>query len=91
LFGQEQSAGHGSRRRVLTIATAVVFEFTNGFHDTANATATTTATRALKPRIAVGRASILNFAGAFISITIAASTPNAMIGPMPFPQPKVNT
>jgi inorganic phosphate transporter, PiT family len=39
---------------VLTVATALVFDFTNGSHDTANAMATTIATRALPPRIAVG-------------------------------------
>jgi PiT family inorganic phosphate transporter len=57
---------------VLTVATAVAFDFTNGFHDTANAMATTIATRALPPRIAVGLAAILNFVGAFISVTVAA-------------------
>src|SRR5215475_4945675 len=63
----------------LTIITALVFDFTNGFHDTANAMATTIATRALKPRIAVGLASILNFAGAFISITVAATIASGIV------------
>jgi pimeloyl-ACP methyl ester carboxylesterase len=44
---------------VLTVGTAVVFDFTNGFHDTANAMATTIATRALPPRAAVGLAAVL--------------------------------
>src|ERR1700733_2305825 len=58
---------------IVVVATAVVFDYTNGFHDTANAMATTIATRALPPRIAVGVASILNFAGAFISVSVAAT------------------
>jgi inorganic phosphate transporter, PiT family len=64
---------------VLTVATAVVFDFTNGFHDTANAMATTIATRALRPRIAVGLASILNFVGAFISVTVAATIASGIV------------
>jgi inorganic phosphate transporter, PiT family len=48
----------------LVVAVALVFDFTNGFHDTANAMATTIATRALKPKIAVTTAAILNFVGA---------------------------
>jgi inorganic phosphate transporter, PiT family len=68
----------------LTIATAVVFDFTNGFHDTANAMATTIATRALRPRIAVGLASILNFVGAFVSVAVAATIASGIVE-----QPKV--
>jgi inorganic phosphate transporter, PiT family len=63
----------------LTVATAVVFDFTNGFHDTANAMATTIATRALPPRVAVGLASILNFVGAFISVTVAATIASGIV------------
>jgi PiT family inorganic phosphate transporter len=63
----------------LTVATAVVFDFTNGFHDTANAMATTIATRALRPRIAVGLAAILNFVGAFISVTVAATIASGIV------------
>jgi PiT family inorganic phosphate transporter len=64
---------------VLTVATAVVFDFTNGFHDTANAMATTIATRALPPRAAVGLASVLNFAGAFISVAVAATIASGIV------------
>jgi inorganic phosphate transporter, PiT family len=64
---------------VLTVGTALVFDFTNGFHDTANAMATTIATRALPPRGAVGLASILNFAGAFISVTVAATIASGIV------------
>src|SRR5215471_6082889 len=64
---------------VLTVATAIVFDFTNGFHDTANAMATTIATRALPPRVAVGIAAVLNFAGAFISVTVAATIASGIV------------
>jgi PiT family inorganic phosphate transporter len=64
---------------IIVVATAVVFDYTNGFHDTANAMATTIATRALPPRIAVGLASILNFAGAFISISVAATIASGIV------------
>jgi inorganic phosphate transporter, PiT family len=64
---------------VIVVATAVFFDFTNGFHDTANAMATTIATRALPPRIAVGLASVLNFAGAFISVSVAATIAKGIV------------
>jgi inorganic phosphate transporter, PiT family len=64
---------------VLVVAVALVFDFTNGFHDTANAMATTIATGALKPRVAVGVAAVLNFAGAFISITVAATVAKGIV------------
>src|SRR5262245_40300098 len=64
---------------VLTVATALVFDFTNGFHDTANAMATTIATRALPPRVAVGLAAVLNFVGAFISVTVAATIASGIV------------
>src|SRR4051812_6246292 len=64
---------------VLVVVVALVFDFTNGFHDTANAMATTIATGALKPKIAVGIAAILNFAGAFISITVAATVAKGIV------------
>jgi PiT family inorganic phosphate transporter len=59
---------------VIVVATAIAFDFTNGFHDTANAMATSIATRALRPRVAVGLCAILNFAGAFLSAKVAATT-----------------
>jgi PiT family inorganic phosphate transporter len=64
---------------IIVVATAVFFDFTNGFHDTANAMATTIATRALPPRIAVGLASVLNFAGAFISVSVAATIAKGIV------------
>ncbi|MFL5878138.1 MAG: DUF47 family protein, partial [Solirubrobacteraceae bacterium] len=50
----------------------------NGFHDTANVVATSISTRAMSPRLAVGYAALLNFAGAFISIAVAATIAQAM-------------
>ena len=64
---------------ILTVATALVFDFTNGFHDTANAMATTIATRALPPRIAVGLAAVLNLVGAFLSVTVAATIASGIV------------
>ena len=58
---------------VIVVATALIFDFTNGFHDTANVVATSISTRAMPPRVAVGYASVLNFAGAFISLEVAAT------------------
>ncbi len=57
----------------IVVATALVFDFTNGFHDTANVVATSISTRAMSPRVAVTYAAILNFAGAFISLEVAAT------------------
>src|SRR4051794_23842034 len=58
---------------VIVVATALVFDFTNGFHDTANVVATSISTRAMSPRAAVALASVLNFVGAFISLAVAAT------------------
>ena len=57
----------------IVVATALAFDFTNGFHDTANVVATTISTRALPPRVAVTLAAILNFVGAFLSLAVAAT------------------
>lgn len=56
---------------VLVIAVALTFDFTNGFHDTANAMATSIATGALKPKTAVIAAGTLNLIGAFLSTEVA--------------------
>jgi PiT family inorganic phosphate transporter len=63
----------------LVVAAGVSFDFTNGFHDTANAMATTIATGALPPKVAVGIAAVLNFAGAFISLTVAATVAEGIV------------
>ncbi|MDQ1577699.1 MAG: inorganic phosphate transporter, PiT family, partial [Microbacteriaceae bacterium] len=52
---------------VLVIVLALFFDFTNGFHDTANAMATPIATGALRPKVAVAIAAVLNLVGAFLS------------------------
>ncbi|WP_280828450.1 inorganic phosphate transporter [Mycobacterium sp. OTB74] len=58
---------------VLLIATALAFDFTNGFHDTGNAMATSIATGALKPKAAVALSGILNLVGAFLSVNVAVT------------------
>jgi len=63
----------------IVVGTALAFDFTNGFHDTANAVATSISTRALPPRVAVGLAAVLNFAGAFISLEVAATIANGIV------------
>src|SRR4051812_2733595 len=65
----------------IVVATALMFDFTNGFHDTANVVATTISTRAMPPKIAVGYASILNFVGAFISLQVAATVAKGIVDP----------
>jgi PiT family inorganic phosphate transporter len=57
---------------VIVVGTALAFDFTNGFHDTANVVATAISTRAVPPRTAVTLAALLNFAGAFLSLEVAA-------------------
>jgi inorganic phosphate transporter, PiT family len=64
---------------VLVIALALVFDFTNGFHDTANAMATPIATGALKPRTAVAIAAVLNLVGAFLSTEVAKTISGGLI------------
>jgi PiT family inorganic phosphate transporter len=63
----------------LVIALALFFDFTNGFHDTANAMATPIATGALSPRVAVTIAAILNLVGAFISTKVATTISGGLI------------
>src|SRR5712672_475366 len=58
---------------VLLIATALAFDFTNGFHDTGNAMATSIASGALKPKQAVTLSAVLNLAGAFLSTAVAGT------------------
>jgi PiT family inorganic phosphate transporter len=59
--------------------TALAFDFTNGFHDTANAMATSIATRALSPKAAVTLCAVLNLVGAFLSVEVAVTVTNAVI------------
>ena len=64
---------------VVVIATALLFDFTNGFHDTANAVATSVSTRALTPRQAVTVAAFANLAGAFVTTAVAKTVGQGII------------
>src|SRR3954470_20095905 len=64
---------------VIVVVTALAFDFTNGFHDTANAIATSVSTRAMSPRFAVALSAVLNFAGAFISLKVAATIGSGIV------------
>jgi PiT family inorganic phosphate transporter len=66
---------------VAVIAVALFFDFTNGFHDAANAIATSVSTRALSPRVAVLFAAVLNFAGAFVFLEVAATVAKGIVDP----------
>jgi PiT family inorganic phosphate transporter len=64
---------------ILVVATALIFDFTNGFHDTANAMATSIATGALSPRVAVIIAGALNLVGAFLSVEVAKTISSGLV------------
>src|SRR5438067_6567904 len=64
---------------IVVVATALAFDFTNGFHDTANAMATSIATGALPPRIAVGLSAVLNVVGAFLSLKVASTVAKGIV------------
>jgi PiT family inorganic phosphate transporter len=64
---------------VLVIALALFFDFTNGFHDTANAMATPIATGAMRPKVAVALAAVLNLVGAFLSTEVAKTISGGII------------
>ncbi|HVT20781.1 MAG TPA: inorganic phosphate transporter [Mycobacteriales bacterium] len=66
---------------VFVVIVALFFDFTNGFHDTANAIATSVSTRAISPRLAVLGAAVLNFAGAFLSLEVAATIAKGIVDP----------
>src|SRR6266705_1595836 len=64
---------------VVVIVVALAFDFTNGFHDTANAVATTVSTRALSPRLAVLVAALANLGGAFVTTAVAKTVGKGII------------
>jgi inorganic phosphate transporter, PiT family len=66
---------------VIVVTVALFFDFTNGFHDTANAIATSVSTRALSPRAAVLSSAVLNFAGAFVFLEVAATVATGIVNP----------
>ena len=72
---------HSDLLLVIVVVAALGFDFTNGFHDTANVVASAISTRALSPRTAITIASLLNFAGAFISLKVAATIATGIINP----------
>jgi PiT family inorganic phosphate transporter len=64
---------------VIVVVTALAFDFTNGFHDTGNAMATSIATKALGPRTAVALSGVLNLVGAFLSLSVAATIASGLV------------
>ncbi|SEP47872.1 inorganic phosphate transporter [Amycolatopsis saalfeldensis] len=64
---------------LVVVVAALAFDFTNGFHDTANAMATSIATGALKPKVAVGISAVLNLVGAFLSIEVAKTISGGIV------------
>ncbi|WEV28481.1 inorganic phosphate transporter [Streptomyces sp. 71268] len=73
----------------IVIITALVFDFTNGFHDTANAMATTISTGALRPKTAVAMSAVLNLVGAFLSVEVAKTISGGIIDEGSGIQPEV--
>ncbi|SBT92937.1 inorganic phosphate transporter, PiT family [Streptomyces sp. DI166] len=63
----------------IVVVTALAFDFTNGFHDTANAMATTISTGALKPKVAVAMSAALNLVGAFLSVEVANTISKGLV------------
>ena len=70
---------------VLTIAVALLFDFTNGFHDTANAIGTAVGTRSMTPRVAVAFSAVLNLIGAVVTTQLlhaeVANTVGTLVAP----------
>ncbi len=66
---------------ILVVVCALVFDYINGFHDTANAIATVVSTRVLTPRTAILMAAVLNFVGAFYSTTVAHTIAKGLVLP----------
>jgi PiT family inorganic phosphate transporter len=66
---------------LIIIAVALAFDYTNGFHDAANAIAVAVSTKALTPRVALGLAAVMNLVGALISTKVAATVGSGIIDP----------
>ena len=66
---------------VAVVVVALFFDFTNGFHDTANSIATSVSTRAMSPRAAVLSSAVLNVLGAFVSLAVAATIATGIVDP----------
>src|SRR6185436_6878175 len=65
---------------LVLITLAVVFDFINGFHDTANAVATVISTRVMRPWVAIAMAAVLNFAGALSGTEVARTVGSGIVG-----------
>ncbi|MBD8038337.1 inorganic phosphate transporter [Solibacillus sp. A46] len=72
---------------VLVVFFALAFDFINGFHDTANAIATSVSTRALPPRVAVIMAAIMNFLGAITFVGVAKAIASDIVDPFALSSP----
>ncbi|MGA9859745.1 MAG: inorganic phosphate transporter [Solirubrobacteraceae bacterium] len=70
---------HSDLLLVIVVVAAVAFDFTNGFHDTANVVASSISTRALSPNSAITLAAVLNFVGAFLSLKVAATVATGIV------------
>lgn len=66
---------------IVIVVLALLFDFINGFHDTANAIATSISTRALSPRVAIAMAATLNFVGAMVSSKVAKTVGGSIANP----------
>lgn len=66
---------------IAVVVVALVFDYTNGFHDAANAIATSVSTRALTPRVALGMAAVMNFVGAFLGQEVARTVSDTIAPP----------
>jgi len=65
---------------IAVVAIALIFDYTNGFHDAANAIATSVSTRALTPRVALAMAAVMNFVGAFLGTEVADTVGGILVG-----------
>jgi PiT family inorganic phosphate transporter len=65
---------------IATVCIALFFDYTNGFHDAANAIATSVSTQALTPRIALALAAVMNFAGSFLGVKVAKTIADILSG-----------
>ena len=72
---------HDTLLVVVVVMVALLFDFTNGFHDTANAIATTVSTHALSPQAAVLLSAVMNFIGAFVTLKVAATIGSGIVPP----------
>ena len=75
---------------ITILVLAVVFDYINGFHDTANAIATSVSTRALKPEYAIILSATANFVGALTGTAVAQTIASGLVNPLPYPGTGLN-